>query len=226
MAIKIHNHYRIAFIIIALTLTGCANMRVQKPKAPQYKVIPSKVRQQKLAQIKFWRINGPFSITQGKRSKIANYTWQQMGRKTYRIRITSALGLSSVLIIGYPHSVTLWRNDRHFVSAKSSRQLIKKELGYALPIANLNYWARGLPAPGRHYTSFDQFGHLKTLQQQGWRLTYADYKTINGVDLPGKIMMTRPGLSIDIVIRKWHWLTPTRRITPVDMKTISSHEVY
>ena len=79
-----------------------------------------------------------------------------------------------------------------------------KETGWNLPVSDLAYWIRGLPAPGSEAVKhFDQFHHLIELDQKGWRIQYLRYSNVNQIDLPTKIFMNYPRMSVKIVINSW-----------------------
>jgi outer membrane lipoprotein LolB len=65
------------------------------------------------------------------------------------------------------------------------------------------YWVRAIPSPKVVVkgSSFDQYNHLISLSQFGWRIRYADFKSINSMDLPTKIYMDSPNLHVKMVFQ-------------------------
>lgn len=199
--------YVILFVsTCVLLLSGCAVLRTPNP-SERFVVQTPIARQAELSKIQYWKIEGAFSITQAnKRPEIANYSWFQLNPKSYRISISSALGLYHVQINREFGMVTLWKNGVHVSSAKTPEGLMQKALGWSLPIHELSSWIKGEPAKhaGFYVARYDAYGHLTVLQQKGWILHYSAYrKSEYDVDFPRVVVMERPGILVKIVTRDW-----------------------
>ena len=98
----------------------------------------------------------------------------------------------------------MWKSVREHVSARTPEALLQKEMGWSIPVRNMFYWMRGMSAPGPKHERFDKYGHLVALAQQGWGMQFFSYRTVEGFDLPSKIVMKHSGgLHITIVMKKW-----------------------
>lgn len=159
-------------------------------------------RRHALQQIKSWNISGAFSVQQDGESTIANYTWQQKNQN-YQIDIHSSLGLYSLTMTGTPDSAVLQESGHQTIHASSADQLLYQRLGWRLPVTNLRYWIRGLPAPGTHRDHFDAWNHLSQVEQQGWQVTFGNYTTIKKTDLPQMLNIRGHGIRIRIAIKQW-----------------------
>jgi outer membrane lipoprotein LolB len=191
------------FIIFsAVILTGCTHLQTSPESQISYKRLSWQQRQQALKHIADWDINGAFSIRQPNQTTIASFEWTQK-EKNYRIRINSSLDLYGVNIVGRPGLVMLWRAQNEHFSARSPEQLMQQQLGWRLPVSNLYYWMRGLPAPGNYQAQFDNFGHIVMLTQQGWQIHYEQYLSVGTVDLPQILDLTNQELGVKIVIKHW-----------------------
>ena len=81
---------------------------------------------------------------------------------------------------------------------------MQQQTGTRLPVKNLFYWVRGLPAPGPvQLTHRDSNGHLTELIQSGYKISYSNYTTVNQIDLPGKIQLQGHDVMIKLVIKRW-----------------------
>lgn len=194
--------------LLVLILSGCSYlMKEPISTAPQsYTAIPFALRQQKLITLNGWQLNGSFSIQQaGQIPIIANYGWQQFNYSNYRIEMNAPLNLVSVVITGQPGGVNLQSSQGISRQAASPELLMQSMLGWSLPISNLIYWVRGLPAntPAAN-ESFDTFGHLIALQQDGWSVQLSHYEAVaSGFDLPKQIDLQRPGIIVKILAKTW-----------------------
>lgn len=193
-------------LIAVFFLSGCSTLRPPK-SSWTFQIKTPMQRQAELAKLKYWRITGAFGVKQlNQRSIIANYEWQQFDRG-YRIHIISSLGLYSIEIHGSKKNVILWKNGTEPMAAKTPEGLMQKALGWSLPISNLQYWIKDMPAPQKHgiyKVKYDCFGHMIALQQDGWTLHFGSFSTkAGGIDLPQAIVMDRYNMSVKIVMKEW-----------------------
>ncbi|WP_100622552.1 lipoprotein insertase outer membrane protein LolB [Candidatus Coxiella mudrowiae] len=154
-----------------------------------------------LSQFSLWNIDGAFSIQEPGRTIIAEYEWQQKGTN-YHIRIHSTLGIYSVEISGRPGMVMLWRSSQEHYTTRTPEQLLQQQLGWQLPVSNLYYWVRGIPAPGIYHGNFDSYGHLTVLQQKGWSIRFSRYSTIDSI-VPYTLILNKGPFTIKIIIKSW-----------------------
>ncbi|MCH9770714.1 MAG: lipoprotein insertase outer membrane protein LolB [Gammaproteobacteria bacterium] len=192
----------IAILSIAINLTACVSLKVTS-KGRRYRKQPFWQRVLVLSKIHHWYASGAFSVTHKQKTELANYQWHQYAKDHYAVHIESALDIYTMEITGRSGRVTMVLPDKQ-ATAKTPEQLMQREFGWALPIRNLYYWARGLAAPGVSQRRYDQYGHLIYLRQQGWQIKLAHYIHFGKVDLPQQIDMQRPNLRLRIVIKNWH----------------------
>ena len=186
----------------ALLIVSCAAFQPTPP--PSQQVIPAETRKAALAQIKNWDVKGSVSIQYQQKTDIASLNWHQENQQNYRITLSGPLNFGTVEIIGSPGSVTLKQSNRPPVSAATPEKLLTQQMGWQIPVSNLYYWLRGIPAPGSDAkTEFDTYGHITHMIQQGWTIEYPEYMGVGTVDLPKKIYLTHPNLKIRLVIRQW-----------------------
>lgn len=194
---------RFTMVACAITLlSGCISLHVPTTTT-RFTPAPATTRQQQLAQLTQWTASGAFSVRQQQHTDLANFSWQQHSLSRYQVRVSSSLNLYHLIITANNNTITLNDQTHPPIRAASPEALLQQTTGYRLPIRNLIYWSRGLPAPGPHQQQLDQYGHIHTLNQQGWKITYRRYTAIQHVDLPQLIDLTRPGLRIRIAIKQW-----------------------
>ena len=88
---------------------------------------------------------------------------------------------------------------RKFAAAKSTEQL-----RLDLPVSNLLWWIRGLPAPeSRSRITLDSESHLAQLEQDGWKVEYQRYVEQNGYALPERLKLYGQDLEVTLVIKDW-----------------------
>jgi outer membrane lipoprotein LolB len=191
---------KFVIIILTLILTGCATLPASQSALNQHMSWPA--RQAQLKQLTSWHIAGATAIQTPQQALSASMTWQQQ-QQHYQIALFGPLGAGRVSLSGGPGNVTLLANGKQY-TAQSPEIIMQEVLGWQLPVNNLFYWVRGLPAPHLPSTPrFDAFHHLTQLRQQGWKIDYLRYTTVNNVDLPSLIKLQHADLIVKMVISHW-----------------------
>lgn len=189
-------------LLLSLLLYGCASPMQVNFTPQNYQTKPWQQRKTHLVKKKQWYMQGAVSIQVQNKTQMGSFTWQQQ-QDNYTIQLSGPLNIAGVQLRGNSQNVALWRGGK-WNYANTPETLMKQQLGWYLPISNLYYWVRGLPAPGiPAKEQHDQFGHLSDLQQQGWQITYQAYQTRGNVDLPRKIYLNNQGLHAKLVIKQW-----------------------
>jgi outer membrane lipoprotein LolB len=188
-------------VMLAFAITGCSTVTTPPP-APEVN-IPKQDRQAALNKIQNWDVSGKIAVQTPKDSGSASVDWAQNHNK-FMISLLGPLGSGGMKLSGQPGNVTLITSDGKSYTAASPEQLLAEKWGFHLPVSNLKYWIRGLPAPGSVAdTRFDTYGRLSELSQQGWRVRYLGYSRINGIDLPTKIFANSSALNVKMMIYNW-----------------------
>lgn len=185
-----------------LLLTACVSLKLPNKGSQNFQKEPPQTRAAALRKIHYWSINGAFSVQHHRKAELANYTWTQQNG-AYDIRLSSALNLYTVSITGKPGQVSLHESKQGTLSASSPETLLTKRLGWSLPISDLNFWIRGLPAPGNSTPHYDSYGHLQSVQQQGWSVYFSNYSNVGKYDLPRTLNIEGHHLKIKVLIKNW-----------------------
>ena len=97
-------------------------------------------------------------------------------------------------------------NDGQTLSANSPEDLILEQLGYELPVSQLNYWIKGLPAPDSEaQLLFNELNQLTTIQQADWTINLSDMRQYGALNLPRRVELTRPRNDIRLRFIGLNW---------------------
>jgi len=150
-----------------------------------------------------WELSGAIAARNKKRGWTAVLNWLQQGPNQYQIRLFGPLGGGSVLI-EKKGSVITFRDGPKKVSSNNADELLQKKTGVRLPVKNLYYWVRGLPAPGAIQSAHhDANNYLISFNQAGYTVNYTAYTVVGGMNLPSKIRLQEHGVLIKLVIKHW-----------------------
>ena len=192
-----HSNSLFIITIVLGLLTGCSHY---SPRKGDFRTIPWPVRQKQLHQLQCWQMKGAVAIHRANDASSASLIWRQ-SVGNYQIDLIGPLGFSHIVIHGTPKQVMLTERSGQRTSASNPEKLMDKTLGWHLPITNLYYWIRSMPAPGKSRKQFDQYGHLVQLSQQGWQIQFDNYINRSGVDLATQLTLSHTDIISKIKIK-------------------------
>lgn len=200
------NNLKSIILIPLCLLTACAPPRsamMQEQSPTLTKVIPVEKRKEKLKTISSWEIRGALAAKNKAKGWSAAMNWVQRGPSSYQIRLIGPLGAGTVLINRQGNTISFQDGPKR-VTSSNADELLMQQTGIRLPVDNLYYWVRGLPAPGKVGSEkHDQYNHLVQLQQSGYTITFSNFTSIRGADLPANIRLEGNGVMVKVVIKHW-----------------------
>lgn len=191
------------FVVTGLLLiTACTPFWQTKPLEPAELLWEN--RQTALKQMDDWSFRGRTVIRQDKEGWNVGVTWQQQ-QEEFNIRLFGPFSQGAVELAGDDKLVTMTFSDGETYSAATPEELLAEVLGWLLPVSALRDWVRGLPhAPIKiDKKTLDEKGRLTTLSQAGWQVEFVDYAPLEDKDVPAKIFIEHPQLSIRLVMNGW-----------------------
>jgi outer membrane lipoprotein LolB len=188
-----------------LLVTACsAPLRMEAPVNPDWEQ-----RQRVLLALNDWEFTGSISVRDENESHSSRIRWRQQ-QEDYRINLWGTFNAGATEISGSPDMVQITRPGEDIMITDSAEQLIYDELGYELPVSQLNYWLRGIPAPDSQVTpEFDENNQLVRLRQSGWQIDYMGYSNYGTETLPVRIRMVKSPLRVDLLRMNWTLITDT-----------------
>jgi outer membrane lipoprotein LolB len=172
-------------MLALLLLAGCAT------RAP----LPVGSGAASLQAAQLWSLDGKLGIKAADQSGNLGLRWEQ-DHDAYNIGLYGPLGVTVARISGDGQGATLELPDQPGRQAGNPEALVQAALGYPLPVTPMQYWVRGMPAPGLpvdiHKAGFRQLGWDVTIRQQG-------------PAGPLKIQLQRPEVRLLLVVKEWRF---------------------
>ena len=163
----------------------------------------SRLRDQ-LQKLNSWELRGRVNVRYDNESHTPRIIWLQQN-VDYNIRLWGTFNAGATEIVGRPGFVTM-ENDGQMLSANSPEELILEQLGYELPVSQLNYWIKGLPAPDSEaQLAFNELNQLTTIQQADWTINLSDMRQYGALSLPRRVELTRPRNAIRLRFIGLNW---------------------
>lgn len=192
------NPYRpCIWLLITLLFSGCAS---QKPA-----VLTSwDWHQDQLSKLRHWEAEGKLGLKLNGKSHSAYFDWQQ-SKDNFAIRLSGPLGQGTTWLRQESGITSLENSDGSRQQAHSAESLMETQFGWQVPVSQLRYWIKGIPAPeiDPEMATQNELGLLTKLQQLGWELTFSRYAQHGDWQLPGKITASREGIRLTIVVKRW-----------------------
>jgi len=186
---------------------GCA-VPVPRPADAQLEKLWS-AHAAALRPVSYWDVRGRLAVRTDSRGGQASLAWRREAGR-HSIQLNGPFGSGAVRVTQDSQGARLRDAENRVFEAANAEQLVALYTGWNLPIANLDWWLRGLPVPEQPSShELDDAGRLRLLQQQGWTVHYQEYMRVELLDLPSRLILTRapegvlPGMEARFVIERW-----------------------
>lgn len=207
---------RALLLLAFLLLAGCAHQ-------PEHVLIGDwSERQAQLDKLNHWQVTGKLGVRIPGDNGSANLRWRQKDEH-YDIDLSGPLGSGRVAIAGQPGQVNMQQAGEPPLSATTAEELILYSTGWTIPVTQMVYWVRALPAPHQQVTRWEknEFDQITLLEQAGWRIQYSDYQPVSTTSgsttsgsgtsgnsaahvlLPRRVIAQHKDVRLTLVIREW-----------------------
>lgn len=184
-------------------LQSCASVPASKPMD---KVASQTLNQQHLLNIttiEKFTLQGRIGVQAEGEGFSGGLHWQHDSAND-NIELYSPLGGQVASIKKTADKVALVDAKGNRISAADAETLTQTALGWQLPLTGLADWSLGRPTNSAiDAITWDEFGHLSTLKQDGWNIEYQNYSEQNGHFLPSKILLRSEKINLKLLVEKW-----------------------
>lgn len=189
-------------------LSGCSVFETAPP--PAQSPMLTAVNQALAQRLSHWTIRGKIGLTHGvEKYSAAINQWEQNDR-SFDIQLSSTLlGMGATRLSGTPEQLSILSAGEPERVSDNPEALLEAALGWPLPIREVSYWLRGIPAPGPAY-EWESKSNETVLMQSGWAIQYQRVTarpTSDGTSplwLPEKMTLTRDKTRIRLIISEWN----------------------
>ena len=193
---------RLLLLALLASQTACTNIRANQTTLPN-KQLDVREHLTQIASIRDFKIEGRLGVQSDKQGISGTVHWHHL-KVSDEMNLYSPLGGKIAEIINRKNGVTLITNDNKVFNAQDPEALTESTLGWRLPITKLSDWIVGRPANGAiSNVKWDENGKLKKFNQEGWEISYLEYKESNQTELPSKMNIRNSKLNFRLVIDRW-----------------------
>lgn len=159
-------------------------------------------RERELATQPDWSLAGRLAVSNAEDGGSGSLDWQQRG-PAFRFAVHAPVTGKTWVLSGDDRHALLEGLRAEPIHGRDAAQLLQRELGWQVPVAELRSWVRGVRAPGRAELLFRADGLPAELVQAGWTVEYRDYDLTEQPPLPRKIFARKGDYKVRLVVQRW-----------------------
>ncbi len=185
------------WVTLGSSVTLCACMTTRPVAIPA--AAPWAQRMATLQQAASWKLDGRAAVAVGTQGWQASLDWSEQG-DTAEAHLAGPLGVGALTLKRTGEGVSL--NGAPPSDAVEAQ--LQERLGFDLPLDNLRYWLLGVPDPRASFElARDEHDRARQVTQAGWSVVYDKYMAVNGDLLPARVVLSREGVRVRIVVDHW-----------------------
>ena len=162
-------------------------------------------REQVLAHAVHWTLSGRLGVTSGHDGGSGSFRWTQDGVR-YEFVLRGPLASKSFRLSGGPDGALLEGLDGGPLRGADAEALMRKALGWDVPLRDLRAWVLGLRADsGAAELSFGTNRLPSLLRQDGWVVDYRQWDMTRQPPLPQKVFAERAPYKVKLSIDSWQF---------------------
>ena len=156
-----------------------------------------------LQQREQFELKGRVAVAAGQEGFNARLRWVQKGESS-QLSLDGPLGVGGAQVALDDEKLSVRNSRGETLSDSAARSELTARLGFDPPLHSLRYWVQGVPDPGAPASeTLDDQQRLATLEQDGWRIQYSDYRPAGDGSLPQKFTLQKEGVRVRMLIDTW-----------------------
>ena len=194
---------RVAALILPLLLAACAP--AVRVKGDAGLLGAQLAREHMLADADHWSLQGRLGVSDGHDGGSGSFSWTQRGDR-YEFVLRAPVTGKSFRLSGDAHGALLEGLDGGPLRGADAETLMRKALGWEVPLHELRAWVLGLRADGGPADLRFGANRLPSLlQQDGWSVEYRSWDESRDPPLPAKVYATRSPYKVRLSIESWQF---------------------
>ena len=190
--------------VLAVLLTAC--VPAVRVKGDASLLQAQRSREQALAQTDHWTLQGRLGVSDGHSGGSGSFSWTQAGEHYEFVLRGPAISGVDFRLSGGPEGALLEGLCEGPVRGPDAEALMRKALGWVVPLHDLRAWVLGLRARGAPAElSFGADRLPSLLQQDGWTVDYRSWDNSRQPPLPTKLYAERAPYKVRLSIDSWQF---------------------
>ncbi|RAN74638.1 outer membrane lipoprotein LolB [Bacillus sp. SRB_336] len=162
-------------------------------------------RERALAHADHWVLQGRLGVSDGKDGGSGSFSWTQNG-DGYEFVLRAPITGKSFRLSGDAAGALLEGLEPGPLRGPDAEALMRKALGWEVPLRDLRAWVLGLRADsGPAELDFGANRLPSLLRQDGWAVDYREWDAARTPPLPTKVYADRPPYKVKLSIESWQF---------------------
>jgi outer membrane lipoprotein LolB len=195
--------WRLLAVALPLLLAAC--VPAVRMKGDAALLDAQRAREQALSGADHWALQGRLGVSDGRDGGSGSFSWTQNGDH-YDFVLRAPITGKSFRLTGGPDGALLEGLDGGPLRGPDAEALMRKALGWEVPLGDLRAWVLGLRADGG--PAVLRFGNNRLpslLQQDGWSVDYRAWDEGRQPPLPTKVYAAKPPYKVRLSIESWQF---------------------
>lgn len=196
--------FRTFAIVAAASLASACAMQPTKRALPPVvgsAEVNQAARATRLAAFPNWSMTGRIAVSNGKQGGSGRIEWKQDGAR-YAVTLSAPVTRQSWRVAGDAAGATIEGLSGGPRSGADASALVFEATQWRVPVNALGEWLLGLQRSGDS-VHFGSDGRVDRIEGQGWVVGYADWRSVEGVELPGHIEAVQGAAKVRLVVDDW-----------------------
>jgi outer membrane lipoprotein LolB len=182
-----------------LLLAGCT--QAVRTRGNPALLAAQTAREHALAGVDHWVLQGRLGVSDGHDGGSGSLRWSQDGERYEFVLRGPAISGANFRLSGDAHGAMLEGIKGGPLRGPDAEALMRKALGWEVPLRDLRAWVLGLRADsGPAELSFGDNQLPSLLLQDGWSVDYRAWDTTHQPPLPSKVYASRPPYKVRLSI--------------------------
>jgi outer membrane lipoprotein LolB len=187
---------------ILLFLNACTGVSIKDTGPANRQAYQQRVG--KLNAIQEWGLLAKISLDDGDQGGSGKLQWRVEPGGS-ELDFHGALGRGAWHLQIEPGHAVLTEANGDIQSASSVNALLQDRMGWPIPVEALQWWVRGLAAPGEvEDQQIDSEGVLISMRQFGWNVEYSRYDNSAVVAMPKRLNATMNDYRVKLAVSRWN----------------------
>jgi outer membrane lipoprotein LolB len=187
--------YRLLLCLVLAALAACAQQATRDAGHTADWLAPQSVP-------RVWSIDARLAVSNGKDGGSGRLHWTQEG-DNFTISLRAPISGQSWLLSGDRSHARLEGVRPHAVLGSSAQEVLRRELGWELPVGEMKSWLFGVGFSQRAAIEADEVGKPVAVRDRDWQLTYRDWRDVSGISVPARIIAKKPPYQVRLAIQRW-----------------------
>lgn len=192
------------FVLAVMLLGGCV---APKPR-PEISVSlhAQQSREMLLGEWREWGFSGRISVSGGGESGSGRIDWLRRGARL-EVVMQAPVSRRSWRLVDDVGGASLEGLDGGTRYGSDAESLLRNELGWELPVAQVEAWVRGARSGANAMLEFDQNGLPQRMRDGSWEIEYRGWGT-GWVALPKRIFAESASDKFRLIVDNWQHPEP------------------